>query len=70
MLATHISHKIVFSAPLFMKKASWGYCVLVFDSSGEPGAHPGVGDSCAAGVPRLSSKLGVPQRVRRMLTPQ
>ena len=24
-----------------MKVASWGYCVLVFDSSGEPVTHPG-----------------------------
>ena len=24
-----------------MKVASWGYCVLVFDSSGEPTTHPG-----------------------------
>ena len=24
-----------------MKVASWGYCVLVLDSSGEPAAHPG-----------------------------
>ena len=24
-----------------MKVASWGYCVLVIDSSGEPAAHPG-----------------------------
>ena len=24
-----------------MKVASWGYCVLVFDSSGEPATHPG-----------------------------
>ena len=24
-----------------MKVASWGFCVLAFDSSGEPAAHPG-----------------------------
>ena len=24
-----------------MKVAPWGYCVLVFDSSGEPATHPG-----------------------------
>ena len=24
-----------------MKVASWGYCVLVFDSSGDPATHPG-----------------------------
>ena len=30
-----------------MKKASWGCCVLVFDSSGEPAGHPEFSDSCA-----------------------
>ena len=30
-----------------MKKASWGCCVLVFDSSGEPAYHPEFSDSCA-----------------------
>ena len=49
MVATHISHKLVFRARLFMKKASGGFCVLVFDSSGEPAAHPGISDSCAPG---------------------
>ena len=33
MVATHIFHKLVINARLFMKKASWGFCVLVFDSS-------------------------------------
>ena len=32
-----------------MKKASWGCCVLVFDSSGEPAGHPEFSDSCAPG---------------------
>ena len=49
MLATHISHELVFSARVFMKKASWGFRVLVFHSSGEPAAHPGINDSCAPG---------------------
>ena len=49
MVATHIFHKLVFSARLFMKKASWGGCILVFDSSGEPAAHPKFSDSCAPG---------------------
>ena len=49
MVATHISRKLVFSSPLFMKKASCGYCVLVFDSSGEPAAHPRHSDYCAPG---------------------
>ena len=45
MVATHTSQKLIFTARLFMKKASWGYCVLVFDSSGEPPAHSGISDS-------------------------
>ena len=47
MVATHIFHKQVHSARLFMKKASWGCFVLVFDSSGEPAGHPDFSDSCA-----------------------
>ena len=35
-----------------MKVASWGYCVLVFVSSGEPATHPG--DASAVAVPVLS----------------
>ena len=49
MVAIHNFHKLVLSARLFMKKASWGYCVLVFYSSGEPVTHPRSGDSCAPG---------------------
>ena len=49
MVASHIFHRLVFSARPFMKKASWGHCVLVFNSSGEPAAHPGTSDSCAPG---------------------
>ena len=48
-MATHIFHKLVNSARLFMKKASWGCCVLVFDSSGEPVGHPDFSDSFAPG---------------------
>ena len=47
MVATHIFHKLVNSARLFMKKASWGYFILVFDSSGELAGHPEFSDSCA-----------------------
>ena len=47
MVATHSFHKLVNSARLFMKKASWGYIILVFDSSGEPAGHPELSDSCA-----------------------
>ena len=47
MVATHTFHKLVHSARLFMKKASWGCCVLVFDLSGEPAGQSGFSDSCA-----------------------
>ena len=36
----HSLIKLIFSAPLNMKMASWSYCVLVFDSSAEPAARP------------------------------
>ena len=45
VVATHIFHKLVFSARLFMKNASWGCCVLVFGSSSEPAVHPQFSDS-------------------------
>ena len=48
-MATHIFHMLVFSARLYNKKASWGCCVLVFDSSGEPAGHPKFSDSCTPG---------------------
>ena len=51
-MAIHISHKLVFSARLNMKVASWGYYVLVFDSSGEPATQPG--EAFAVGFPDLS----------------
>ena len=47
MVATQIFHKLVFSARLFKKKESWGCCVLVFDSSGEPAVQPEIGDYSA-----------------------
>ena len=47
MVATHTFHKLINSARLFMKKASWGCCVLVFDSYGEPAGHPEFRESCA-----------------------
>ena len=49
MVATHIFHKLVFNARLFMKKASWGCCVLVFDSSAEPAIDQEINDSCVPG---------------------
>ena len=36
MVAIHIFHKLVDSVRLYMKLASWGFGVLVLDSSGEP----------------------------------
>ena len=48
-VATHIFYKLVFSARLFMEKASWGYFVLVFESSAEPAVYPESSDSCATG---------------------
>ena len=47
MVTTHIFHKLVNSARLFMKKASWGYFVSVLDSSGEPAGQAEFSDSCA-----------------------
>ena len=40
MAAGHISHKLVISAHLFMKMTSWGYCVSVYNCSGEPFVRP------------------------------
>ena len=58
MVATHIFHKLAISGRLFMKKASWGCCVLVFDSSGEPAGHPEFSDSCAPGFSGTDSEVG------------
>ena len=58
MVATHIFHKLVNSALLFMKKASWGCFVLVFDSSGEPAGHPEFSDSCAPGFSGTEFEVG------------
>ena len=51
MVAIHISHKLVVNARLYMKTASWGFRVLVFDSSGEPVNRP---EQMACGVPYSS----------------
>ena len=66
MVATQTFHKLVNSARLFMKKASWGCRVLVFDSSGEPPGHSDVSDVFAPGcsgtdfeVRRTSCKDGL-----------
>ena len=58
MVATHISHRLVFSARLFMKKACWGYCVLVFDSSGETAVHPEISDPYAPGGSETEFDVG------------
>ena len=39
-MAIYILHELVNSARLFMKMASWGFCVLVFGSSGEVDDRP------------------------------
>ena len=51
IVAIYILHELVYSARLFMKMASWGCCVLVFESSGEPGDRS-QGTQC--GVPGSS----------------
>ena len=58
MVATHIFHKLVNSAPLSMKRESWGCFVLVFDSSGEPAVHPDFSDSCAPGCSGTEFEVG------------
>ena len=58
MVATQTFHKLVNSARLFMKKASWGCCVLVFDSSGEPAGHPDVSDAFAPGCSGTEFEVG------------
>ena len=58
MVAIHIFHKQVNSARLFMKKASWGCFVSVFESSGEPAGHPEFCDSCAPGCSGTEFEVG------------
>ena len=58
MVATQIFHKLVFSARLIMKKASSGCCIIVFDSSGEPGGRPEFSDSCAPGCSGTKFEVG------------
>ena len=58
MVAIHIFQKLVFSGGLFMNKASWGYCVLVFDSKVEPAAHPGTSDSWLQGGSGTEFEVG------------
>ena len=58
MVTTHVFHKLVNSARLFMKKASWGCFILVFDSSGEPAGHPEFSDPCAPGCSGTEFEVG------------
>ena len=58
MVATHIFHKPVNSARLFMKKASWGCFILIFDSSDEPAGHPEFSDFCAPGCSGTEFEVG------------
>ena len=56
-MATHFFHKVVYSAHLFMEKASWGCWFLVVDSS-EPAVHPDVSDSFAPGCSENELDVG------------
>ena len=58
MVATHIFHKLVNSARLFMKKASWGCFVSVFDSSGELDGHPEFSDFFGPGCSGTEFEVG------------
>ena len=50
-MAIHILHTLLTSAPVNMKMATWGYCVLMYDSPGEPAARP---DNAFSVVPGCS----------------
>ena len=58
MVATHFFHKLIFGARLFIKMASWGYCVLLLDWSVEPATHPGISISCAPGGSGTEFEVG------------
>ena len=58
MVATQIFQKLVITARMFMKKASWGCCVFLLNSSGEPAVHPGVSDACAPGYSGTEFEFG------------
>ena len=58
-MAIHIFHELVLSARLYIKMTSWGFCVLVFDSSGEPVNHP---EEMVRGVPYSSGTEFVVRR--------
>ena len=58
MVAIHVFHQLLINARLFMKKASWGCCVSVFDSSGKLAVHPDISDSCAPGCSGTEFEVG------------
>ena len=58
MVATHVFHKLVNNARRFIKKASWGCFVSVFDSSGELAGHPEFSDSFAPGCSGTKFEVG------------
>ena len=69
-MVLHFFQKLVHSARLYMKMASWRYCVLKLDSSVEPAV---VLERCFLvfrAVPEQSSKLGTPLLKRRFLAPR
>ena len=55
-MAIHILHELVYSARLFMKMASGGFCVLVFEPFGELGDCP---QEAEWGVPYNSGTIFV-----------
>ena len=57
-MAIQFFHELVSSPRLFRKKASWGYYLLVFHSSGEPAPLPRVSDFCVPGGSRTDFVVG------------
>ena len=58
IVAILIVLKLVFSARPNKKMASWGYCVLVYDSAGEPAAPPGNAFAVVLGCSGIEFKVG------------
>ena len=57
-MAIHNLYKLVFTARLYMKKASKGCFVFVTDYSGEPAAHPGFAGSGGPAGSRTEFEVG------------
>ena len=64
-MAIYFLHELKYSARLFMKMASWGFCVLVFELSGELGDCP---QETECGVPYSSGTNFVVGALRPMRT--